>query len=368
MEEVQKPSILIVDDSPEIVEILDRILNKEYNVKVALNGEKALSKVFSQEPPDLILLDIMMQEMDGYEVCMCLKKHETIRKIPVIFLSAMDEVKDESKGFEVGAVDYITKPFSPVIVKARVKTHIELSIARRELEKQNEQLQASLQLREDMANMIVHDMRNPIGAILGYSDLLFLKQGIQPQYLKYLEKIQSQANQINDFLNDMLIMAKTEKSRLILDRMPADLNTILRSLENIHSVIADSRGIRLVIENPQDSPLLLLDIKLFQRVLDNLIANALKFSPIGSKVTVHVEYPATENSKARIQVIDEGIGIASENKERIFNRFEIVKLKNKDVPQTGFGLAFCKAVVEAHGGNIFVTDNVPTGAIFNIEI
>ncbi len=368
MSEDHRKTVLIVDDTPEIVKILDKILNNDYNIKVVLNGEKALKKAFAQEPLDLILLDIMMPEMDGYEVCKRLKANETTQKIPVIFISAMDEVNDETKGFDVGAVDYIIKPFSPAIVKARVKTHIELGAARRGLEKQNEQLQSILKLREDMANMIVHDMRNPVGAIMGYSDLLIMKQCISLQYLKYIQNIQKQAHQLNTFLNDMLIMAKTEKTQLVLNRSSIDLGAIFHSLEGVHAVTADSRGIKLIIESPQNSHQLSLDIKLFQRVLDNLIANALKFSPSESKVTVRTEYPESGTPKVRIQVIDEGRGIAKDDQERIFNKFEVVELKNKNIPQTGFGLAFCKTVVEAHGGHIFVTDNTPMGSIFNIEL
>lgn len=132
---VEKQVILVVDDVPANIDVLSEILRPTYQVKVVTNGPMALKIAMASEPPDLILLDIMMPEMDGYEVCRQLKANVSTRNIPVIFVSAMDEVKDETKGFELGAVDYITKPVSPPIVKARVKTHLELLDQNRSLEK-----------------------------------------------------------------------------------------------------------------------------------------------------------------------------------------------------------------------------------------
>lgn len=135
MEKINKPVILVVDDVPANIDVLNEILRPTYQIKVVTNGSMALKIAMGPVPPDLILLDIMMPEMDGYEVCRQLKANASTRNIPVIFVSAMDDVKDEAKGFELGAVDYITKPVSPPIVKARVKTHLALFDQNRLLEK-----------------------------------------------------------------------------------------------------------------------------------------------------------------------------------------------------------------------------------------
>ncbi len=134
--ETDRQSILIVDDTPENIDVLNGILNQDYRIKAALNGERALKIALSETPPDLILLDIMMPGMDGYEVCNRLKASAATRRIPVIFVSAKGDVADETRGFETGAVDYITKPVSPPIVRARVKTHLELYDQKRVLERQ----------------------------------------------------------------------------------------------------------------------------------------------------------------------------------------------------------------------------------------
>ncbi|NUM34377.1 MAG: hybrid sensor histidine kinase/response regulator [Candidatus Brocadiae bacterium] len=369
MIEEYKKTIFIVDDTTEIIDILETILSKDYNIKFALNGEKALKKLFgSNDLPDLILLDIMMPEINGYDVCKRLKENEKTQQIPVIFVSAMDEVDDETKGFNLGAVDYITKPFNTAIVKTRVKTHIELSEARKTLERNNEQLKSVLKLREDMADMIMHDMRNMLGTIMGYSDLLIAKHDIPSKYIKYVQNIHTQSQHLNSFLNDMLIMAKTEKTQLVLNRSLVDLSHIFYFLESVHSIVASSKGIRLVFESIGDPRCISLDVKLFQRVLDNLISNALKFSPPESKVVVKAEYPQLETDKTRIYVIDEGMGIPEEHHNRLFKKFEIIEAKAHGVHQIGFGLAFCKMVVDAHNGNIFVKNNSPTGAVFTIEL
>ena len=143
----RQQKILIVDDAPENIDVLGGVLRNDYRRSVALNGEKALKIAASDDPPDLILLDIMMPGLDGYEVCRRLKTDERTRKIPVMFVTSMDEVKDETKGFEVGAVDYITKPVSPPTVLARVRTHLDLKSARAALEHQNEILEQKVKER-----------------------------------------------------------------------------------------------------------------------------------------------------------------------------------------------------------------------------
>jgi two-component system sensor histidine kinase/response regulator len=368
---VPEHSILIVDDTPENLDVLDEILRGDYRIKVAVNGRSALKIAESTSPPDLILLDIMMPEMDGYEVLQRLKAEPKTSKIPVIFITAKSEPEDEKRGLELGAVDYITKPISPAIVSARVKNHLELKLAREELEKQNEQLKAMLQIREDMANMIVHDMRTPLASIMSFAELLAMKNGVLPEYLKYLQNIQTQANRLNSFLNDMLVLAKTEKTQLLLNRSPVDLRQMAETVVNMYSGMSRLKQISLVMElPPEDGQTLSLDGNLFQRVLDNLVSNALKFAPTESKIILHIQYPenGAEKKPLRIQVIDEGPGIPPEQRERLFNKFAIVEMKRKGVQQVGLGLAFCKMVVDAHGGRIFVTDNHPKGSIFNIEI
>ena len=163
---MNKSIVLVVDDVAENIDVLAGALADDYDVKIALNGEDALDIAFSKPYPDLILLDIMMPGMDGYEVCQRLKENKDTQDIPVIFVTAMDEMEDEAKGFTVGGVDYITKPIRTPIVLARVKAHLELEMAREHLKEQNRILKENLRLREDVDSIIRHDLKTPINVVM----------------------------------------------------------------------------------------------------------------------------------------------------------------------------------------------------------
>jgi signal transduction histidine kinase len=239
------------------------------------------------------------------------------------------------------------------------------------IKRQFDQLQASLKLREDMAAMIVHDMRSPLTPILGISELLLLKTDASAELLHDLKTIHSQAHRLNTFLNDMLILAKIDGGQLNLFRSFVDANQLVLTVEENYRLMAESREIKFVLHlSPQPRPLL-LDANLFQRVLENLVSNALKFSPKRGTVTIRIEYLQQKSPQwpqLCLRVQDEGPGVPEEYRHKIFDKFSIVDLNQRDVTQVGLGLAFCKLVVEAHGGRIFVEANQPTGSIFVVEI
>ncbi len=358
----EKAQILIVDDEPSARETLEALLFREgYDLAFAEDGPEALAKA-TELTPDVILLDVMMPGMDGFEVCQRLKADERWQHIPVILVTALDSKEDLVRGLDAGADEFLPKPVSGPELRARVRSMLRIK-------KQFDELEATLRLREDLANMIVHDLRNPLAVILVCSHML-KKQTRSPQDLKVVDGIQTQARRLDALLNDMLTQAKMKEGKLLLNRLMVDVNQVVREVKENHSVIAQSRGIDLVIELPEESRQVSLDANLFQRTLDNLVSNALKFSPPQGIVTVRAEYPESEaaSSLVRIQVLDEGPGIPEEHRDRIFDKFEIVEAKKSGIPQVGLGLAFCKMVVEAHGGRIFVDANEPEGTIFTVEI
>ena len=173
--------ILIVDDMPANIRILGQLLRDLYDVRVATSGEKALAIAGSDPLPDLVLLDIMMPGMDGYEVCQRLKKDPRLKDIPVIFITTKGEVADETKGFEIGAVDYIIKPFSPSIVMARVKTHLSLKRQRDELAKMTRDLTELNGMKDKLLAVCSHDLRSPLNGILGFTDLLLEKEYLEAE-------------------------------------------------------------------------------------------------------------------------------------------------------------------------------------------
>jgi signal transduction histidine kinase len=341
--------------------------NKRAQLAFATSGLEALT-FLDQQQPDVILLDVMMPDMDGLEVCQQLKTSERFRHIPIILITALGSKEDLASGIEAGADDFLAKPVNDLELRARVRSLLRIK-------KQYDELQAALRLREDLARMIVHDMRTPLTAILGFSDLLQFKGNLSAEDLEEVKMISNNALRLNSFLNDMLIVAKMEEAgQLILNRTLADVNHLVRQVHEDQALVASLKKINIELDLPSESRPVSLDANLFQRVLDNLLSNAVKFSPVESTVIVRVDYPEATSeplpaeAKLRIRVLDEGPGIDQEHRDRIFDKFEVVELKRSDTRQIGLGLVFCKMVVEAHQGRIFVEDNMPAGSVFTVEI
>ena len=362
-------TVLIVDDEPMARDIMEGFLFQEgYELVFASSGLEALS-ILEAVNPDLILLDVMMPDLNGFEICQRLKADKTWRHVPIILVTALGQQADLARGFEAGADDFLRKPVDDIELRARVRGMLRIK-------KQHDELQANLHLREDLAHMIVHDMRTPVSAILGYCELLQMKGAAA--FLKEIEKIRQQALSLNSFLNDILVMAKMEADRLILHPSQVELKEFIQQAVQNHQVIAEIKRINLVIDLPEESRPARLDSNLFQRVLDNLLANAIKFSPYEGSVILRLEYPAvpqpagedTAGLQFRLTVLDEGPGVPEEYRDRIFDKFEIVTLAQNESAtyQAGLGLAFCKLVVEAHNGSISVEDNQPNGSAFIVEI
>ncbi|MCG3208921.1 MAG: Sensor histidine kinase RcsC [Anaerolineae bacterium] len=360
-------TILIVDDEPMARDIIEGFLAREgYILAFAENGPETFAYL-DANPVDIILLDVMLPGMDGYTICRRIKTDVRRQHIPVILVTALGSNEDLEQGFEARADDFLTKPVSDVELKARVRSLLRIK-------HQYDELQRALKLREDLAHMIVHDMRSPITAIIGYSNLLQTKGSLSAEDTEDVNKIYSHARRLNSFLNDMLMVAKMEDAgEMILYRTDQDVNQLINEVVTEQQIIARLKRCELVVQLPADGPRLAVDANLFRRVLDNLISNAIKFSSPQGKIVVRLEtlpvQPEPEAAaKICLQVVDEGPGIAPENRERIFEKYEVVSLKKEGDSQIGLGLVFCRMVVEAHGGRIAVTENQPTGSIFTIEL
>jgi len=352
---IDKPTILIVDDEPAGRDTLEALLyGQSYDLAFADSGAEALKKT-AEILPDLILLDVMMPGLDGFVVCQRLKAHEQWRHIPVILVTVLE-----------GADEFLSKPVDRLELRARVRTMLRIK-------RQFDELQATLEMTEQLSNMIVHDMRSPLTVILGAVNLL---QGslTRSQDLEDLDIIEAGAHRANSYLNDLLILAKVREGKLILHRSTVDVRDLVRTLELSYETMARARRINLVIDVPGESRQVSLDPNLTFRVLDNLLSNALKYSSPESTVTLRVEYPNGKSGAelfqplVRFQVLDQGPGIPEEHRDRIFDQFEIIQLKKTGIPQIGLGLAFCRMVVQAHGGRIFVEANEPKGSVFTVEV
>jgi signal transduction histidine kinase len=309
----------------------------------------------------------MMPDMDGFEVCQRLKGDKRWYHIPIILVTALSSTEDLVQGLDAGADDFLNKPVDSVELRARVRSLLRVK-------QQYDELESTLRMREDLTHMIVHDIRTPLTAILGFTELMLTRNTLDSVNTRDTKAVQTQAYRLDAFLNDMLILAKLESERLMLNRSMIDINQVVEQVKESYNVVALSKKVELVADLPPAGEHVLLDANLFQRVLENLISNALKFSPRESQVTLQVEYPRAKTllyasvPRVRIRVSDQGPGIPEEDRERVFNKFEIVKLKEEGDLQVGLGLAFCKMVIEAHSGQIFVESNSPQGSMFVIEV
>ena len=359
--------ILIIDDEPSARKTLKMLLhNQNYDLAFAASGSEAIS-ICQQTPPDIILLDVMMPDMDGYEVSQRLKEDTRFRHIPIILITALDSKEALIRGLEAGADEFLSKPINGLELRTRIRAMLRIK-------QQYDELQATLQMKDDLSDMIVHDMRSPLTTIMGFSQFLLTESDLAPHYLANIELIYDQAHRLHDFINDLLILAKMENNQFVLNRTSVNINQLIERVEQNHQVIARIKKIDLITEVPDAmAKPMALDANLFQRVLDNLLSNALKFSPNCTTVRLCLEYPTAETATepgvaVRVQVIDEGPGIPAQHRDHIFERFAVLTLRQENVSQVGLGLAFCKLVIEAHGGKIFVTNNQPKGSVFTIEV
>ncbi|MCB0194552.1 MAG: response regulator [Anaerolineae bacterium] len=360
-------TILIVDDEDVGRQTLEALLYSDnYDLVFAGNGPEAIDAVRNYAP-DVILLDVMMPGMDGLEVCQYLKADEQWRHIPIILVTALDSKTDLARGFEAGADDFLSKPVNILELRARVRSLLRLKT-------QFDELQAMLKLRENLANMVVHDMRSPLTAILGVSELLKsnLASPVNPADVEILHR---QVLRLHAFVNDLLTMAKMDSGNLVLSLSLTDIKQLILDIEGGYNIIAQSKGIAFVLDLPDEGRMVPIDINLFQRVLDNLLSNAVKFSRPGGTITLKLEYIHHDDSSKgiRVQVVDEGVGISQNKRELLLDRLEargedIIGSPQEVTAQFGFGLAFCKMVVDAHGGHIHVKENEPSGSIFIVEI
>ncbi|MBF0380737.1 MAG: hybrid sensor histidine kinase/response regulator [Magnetococcales bacterium] len=354
----KRETILIVDDERFNINVLKDLLDHDYDTMVARNGAQALKRVNSGTLPDLILLDIMMPEMDGYEVCKKLKEDENTRDIPVVFVTAMSDVDDEMKGFSLGAVDYLTKPISPPITLARIKTHLAL---KNSLEKQKE----LNQIKNKFLGIAAHDLRNPLTSLQGMSQLMLKIPLPEEKKTKFIESINKTSNQMLKLVNDLLDVSVIESGRFDLRLNVNNLSTVAAERAELISEIAENKGVKLV-SNLSDLPDSQFDEDRICQVVDNLLTNAVKFSETGTTVTLTTR---EIDDKLELGVTDQGQGIPADEIDSLFGAFKKTSVKpTAGEKSTGLGLSIVKKIIEAHKGTIEVISEVGKGSTFLVKL
>lgn len=377
----EKATVLVVDDSPDNLTLLNELLKNAYKVKLATSGEKALALAQSGRPPDLILLDIMMPVMDGLEVCQRLMGNPATRHIPVIFLTGKVTVEDEKRGFDLGAVDYITKPVSPPRLLARVKAHLSLKEARDSLERRNleDKLRFELAMAQQMklnalkstfVSMTTHEFRTPLTTILSSQELLRHYSGrLSPKERNdTLDSIEFAVRRMVTMLDQVLTIGRADANLLEFKPKSIDLTSLCQQLreealagQTVHDADRDDL-LTLTLELGEE--LALADEKLLRHILGNLLSNAIKYTPSGTAASFHAR---REANAVVFEVKDRGIGIPPDDLPRLFGNFHRAANVG-DIPGTGLGLTIVKRAVESHGGTIEVESELGNGTQFTVRI
>jgi two-component system, sensor histidine kinase and response regulator len=361
MTSVPEPArVLIVDDDPLARETLEAVLRKEgYTILFAASGNELFLQL-AAAAPDLILLDVMMPDMNGFDICLRLKASPHYHHIPIVLVTALDSTADLVRGLDSGADEFIAKPFRSPELRARVRTMLRIK-------RQYDALQYMLQTRDLLSNMIVHDMRNPLAAVMLYIQLLRRRGNLQPEQERYLEMIFNEAQHVSAFLEDMLLLNKLDRGPLALTCSPLEVDRLFAEVLHKTSSIATTRKITVESVNPPEVQGLEVDLVLFQRALENMLTHAIKSAPPNTTVTLVAETQPAE-PRLRIHVDNVGAHLPPEDLARLFDKFAVMTLKEQVSSHVGLGLAYCRMVVEAHGGQAFATNIETQGLRFTIEL
>jgi signal transduction histidine kinase len=372
--DVEKATILLVDDTPNSLALMSSLLKDDYRVKIARDGETALKIALSGAPPDLILLDIMMPGMDGYEVCRRLKREPGAMNIPVIFLTARADVGDEEKGLELGAADYIAKPISPPIVMARVKNHLALKAMADFLKEKNLELEnakavaerASLAKSSFLSSMS-HELRSPLNAILGFGQLLAADTPPPtPIQQESITQILQAGWHLLTLINEILDLAKIESGQVPMPREPVSLADVVLECQGMIEPQAQQHGIRMAFHDLDAGCFVLADATRVKQVLLNLLTNAIKYN--ARQGAVDVQCAESTPGRIRVSVRDTGAGLPPEDLAQLFQPFNRLGQEAGGVEGTGIGLVVAKRLVELMGGAIGAESTVGTGSVFWFEL
>lgn len=387
-------TILVVDDNQTNLRVTVSYL-REYGFKLlmAKDGEMCL-KIASSRALDMILLDVMMPGIDGFETCRQLKAQTATQNIPIIFMTALNSEDDKVKGFDVGAVDYITKPIQQREMLARLNTHLGLRALTKQLEQEiehrkqaQEQAEIANQAKSEFLSNMSHELRTPLNGILGYAQILKRKPNLDSDVSNGVAIIEQSGNHLLTLINDILDLSKIEARKMELFPIPIRLTSFIEGVVGMMYMKAEEKGLNFQHEITNLPTGILVDEKRLRQILLNLVSNGIKFTTAGS-VTLRVialgqprplsanerkalagkSEPAYQQQLIRFEVEDTGVGLDSEGLTKIFDLFEQVGEVKKRAEGTGLGLTISRQLVALMGGELQVRSQPGRGSIFWFEL
>lgn len=350
--------ILIIDDISDNIQVMAKFLkSKNYEISFALSGEEGL-ETLKYIKPDLILLDLLMPKMDGLEVCSRIKKNPETSDIPIIFITGSPEENNLVKAFEMGAADYITKPFKPLELLARVDHQLRIRKQSIELEKLIERLNRSNQALEDFAHSISHDLQQPLQVMIGFSNLLEenYKGQLNSQTKQYFLNLNNAGKRLNNMIQDLLNYARL--SYEVSLETEVDAQEVMTEVFNSLKLIIVEKQAKIHCD---DLPILKINKNHLYSLFQNLISNALKFSRNNHPPEITITVQKNSPNTWLFAIKDNGIGIKTEDLEKVFIIFRRVHL-DKKIPGSGIGLTNCKKIVELSGGKIWIESTLGEGS------
>jgi two-component system sensor histidine kinase/response regulator len=365
MNDHDNATILLVDDIPDNIRVLGKILKRKgYSFAIATNGKETFD-LLDQQIPDLILLDIMLPDTDGFDICKKLKADEKTKEIPVIFLSAKRELEDKLRGFETGAVDYITKPFEEVEVIARVSAQVRLKKSADMIREYSSALEKANTAKDKLFSVISHDLRGPVGSVHTVLELLTQNVFNEDEKEEFLKDAERSVKNILELLETLLHWARSQQDRIEYKPEHIDMAEIIQENMSLLRRAAKNKSIQLYAEICEPV-YAYADRDTMTAVLRNLISNAVKFTPESG--TISISAISGENH-IEITVKDSGIGISRENVKKLFaiDRTVVRQGTNKE-KGTGLGLVICKEFIEKNRGNIRVETEIGKGSSFIVTL
>jgi signal transduction histidine kinase len=360
-----RQTVLVIDDSPVDIAVLSEILRQEYSVLGATSATTALEMLHSTTVPDLILLDVLMPGVDGLALCQKLHADPATRQVPVIFVTSKDTDEGEAAGFAVGGVDYVVKPVNPHLLRARVRAHVDLKLAREELESQNSVLKENARLREEVEHLTRHDLKNPLMVILNIPAILMRRPGIGAEEVKWLQMILASGRRMLEIINMSTGMFKMEQGSYVPHPEPVDALGVAHQIVEALARLAsrDSPSIEVILESrpalAADSFMVHAEEPLLYTMLSNLVRNAVEASPVGGHVSV-----AFSRDTCGVIAIHNAGSIPAGIQERFFEKF----VTSGKPGGTGLGAYSARLIARTLGGEINCKTSDEAGTTLTVNL